>query len=117
MPTTAVFQVISDGQRADLVEVDLGVEADAALVRAARAVVLDAVAGEDVDLAVAEPDRDLDLDLAVGGAQDLPHVVGQPEALGGDVEVVLDDLVVGDLRPRWRFGPSSVCLADLSGSP
>ena len=40
------------GQRAHLVEVDLGVEADAALVGPAGAVVLHAVAGEDVDLAV-----------------------------------------------------------------
>ena len=71
------------GQRAHLVEVDLGVEADAALVGPARAVVLDAVAGEDVDLAVAEPDRDLNLDLAVGGAQHRGDVVGQVEPLGG----------------------------------
>ena len=38
-------------------------EADAALVRPARAVVLDAIAGEDVQVPVRELDRDLDLDL------------------------------------------------------
>jgi hypothetical protein len=42
-------------------------EPDAPLVRAARAVVLDAVARENVDLAVLQLDRNLDLDLAVYG--------------------------------------------------
>ena len=46
IPAIAVFQVISVGERAHLVEVDLRVVADAALVRAARAVVLHAVAVE-----------------------------------------------------------------------
>ena len=58
------------GERAHLVEVDLGVVADAALVRSARAVVLDAEAGEDVDLARRRADRDLHLDLAVRGPHD-----------------------------------------------
>ena len=70
------------GQRADLVEVDLGVVADAALVRAPGAVVLDAVARVDVDLAVRELDRDLHLDLPVGGPEHDPQVVGEPQAVG-----------------------------------
>ena len=47
-------------QRAHLVEVDVGVVAQAALVRAAGAVVLHAVTLEDVDLAVREAHGDLD---------------------------------------------------------
>jgi hypothetical protein len=64
------------------------VVADAALVRAAGAVVLDPEAREDVDLAVGEPDRNLDLDLAVGGAEDGLDVVGDPQAVRGNIEVV-----------------------------
>ena len=88
------------GERADLVDVDLGVEADAALVRAAGAVVLDAVAGVDVGLAVGELDRDLNGDLAVRGPEDDADVVGELEVVGGDVEVVADDVEVRDLG-RW----------------
>ena len=97
-------------ERAGLVEVDLGVVADAALVRPARAVVLDAEAREDVQAPVGEPDRDLDLDLAVGRGQDVAHVVLDPQPVGRDPEVVQDDLVVGELGaalaldPRARIG-------------
>ena len=108
------------GERADLVDVDLGVEADAALVGAAGAVVLDPVAGEDVDLAVGELDRDLDGDLAVGGPEDDPEVVGEPEVVGGDVEVVADDVEVRDLgRLRLVFVLSVVsgALSGCSRSP
>ena len=87
------------GERAHLVEVDLGVEADASLVGAARAVVLDAVAGEDVDLPVAELDGHLNLHLAVGRAEHRRDVVAEPEPVRGPVEPVRDDLVVRDLRP------------------
>jgi hypothetical protein len=66
------------GQRANLVEVDLGVVADAALVRTARAVVLHAVAREDVDLAVSERHRHLHLNLAVRRTQHRGDVVPQP---------------------------------------
>ena len=92
------------GKRAYLVEVHLGVEADPALVGTARPVVLHAVAGEDVHLAVAEAHRHLDLDLAVGGPQHGGNVVGQLESLGGDSEPVLDDLVVRDLRTAGGRG-------------
>ena len=44
-------------------------------------------------------DRHLDLHLAVGGAQHRGDVVAQLESLGGLVEPVADDLVVGELRP------------------
>ena len=92
------------GERADLVDVDLGVEADAALVGPAGAVVLDPVAGEDVDLAVGELDRDLDGDLAVRGPEHDPEVVGELQAVGGDLEVVADDVEVRDLGSLPRLG-------------
>ena len=85
------------GERADLVDVHLRVEPDAALVRAAGAVVLDPVAGEDVDLAVRALDRDLDRDLAVRGPEDDANVVRQLQVVGRLVEVVADDLEVRDL--------------------
>jgi hypothetical protein len=56
--------------------------------------VLDAVAGEDVHLPVAELDRHLHLDLAVRGAQHRRQVMRQVEPLGRHPEPVLDDLVV-----------------------
>src|SRR4051812_35006910 len=72
-------------------------EADAALVGPARAVVLHAIAGIDVDLAVRLLDGDLYLHLAIRAAQDCGDVVLQLEPLGGLPEVVADDLVVRDL--------------------
>ena len=66
------------GEGADLVEVDVRGVAQAALVRAASVVVLDAVALEDPDRAVVELQRDLDRDGAVRGDEQvldvLPHV-------------------------------------------
>jgi hypothetical protein len=86
---------------ADLVEVDLGVESQAALVRAARAVVLDAVARERVDAPVRQPDGDLHAELAVGAAQDLADVGRDAETVRRDAEPVLDRLDRRDLRgPR-----------------
>ena len=92
------------GEGADLVDVDLGMEADAALVGAAGAVVLDPVARVDVDLAVGELDRDLHGDLAVGRPEDDPQVVGELQAVGRHLEVVADDVEVRDLGalPRLR---------------
>ena len=60
------------GQRRDLVERDAGVIADAALGRTERDVVLHAVAGEDLDLAVVHLHRARDDDLALGVGEDLP---------------------------------------------
>jgi hypothetical protein len=54
--------------------------------------------------AVAELDRDLYLDLAIGGAQDRPDVLRELQAVGRDAEVVLDDLVVRQLRAGRRLG-------------
>ena len=85
------------GERPDLVEVDLRVVADAALVGAARAVVLDAEAAVHAYRAVVHAEGDLDLHLAVGGAQHRPDVVAQFEVVGGDVEPVVDQVDRGDL--------------------
>ena len=90
-------------QRADLVDIDLGVEADAALVGAPGAVVLDAIARVDVDLAVGELHRDLHGDLAVRRPEHDPQVVGELQAVGGDLEVVADDVEVRDLGPLPRL--------------
>ena len=59
-------------ERGHFVERDVGVIADAALGRTERDVVLDAVAGEDLDLAVVHLDRARDGDLALGVGEDLP---------------------------------------------
>src|SRR5262249_46368896 len=88
-------------QRAHLVEVDLRAEPDRALVRPARAVVLHAIARVGVNAPVGERYRDLNLHLAVRGAEHLRNVVRNRQPLSRRAEVAIDDLVVGDLRhPR-----------------
>jgi hypothetical protein len=82
---------------ADLIDVHLRVEADAAFVGAAGAVVLDPVAGVDVDLAVGLLDRDLNGDLAVGRPEHDAEVIRKLQAFGREVEVVANDLQVGQL--------------------
>ena len=59
-------------QRRHFVERDVGVIADAALGRAERDVVLHAVAGEDLDLAVVHLDRARHDDLPLGMGEHLP---------------------------------------------
>ena len=66
--SSAVFHVISDARARTSSRSAVGVVADAALVRAAGAVVLHPVALGDDEVAVVEADRDLHRDLAVGGA-------------------------------------------------
>ena len=82
-------------------------EADAALVGAAGAVVLDAVARVDVDLAVGLLDRNLDGDLAVRGPEDDAEVVGELQAVGREVEVMADDLEIGHLGALPRLARRS----------
>ena len=60
------------GERGDFVERHVRVVADAALGRSERDVVLHAVAGEDLDLAVVHLDRAGDGDLALGMREDFP---------------------------------------------
>ena len=77
------------GQRLDLVQRDVRVEADAALRRSAVDAVLDAVAGEDLDAAVVHLDREVAGELALDLAQDLPELRLQPDDLGRGVELAL----------------------------
>ena len=73
-------------ERGDFVERDAGVIADAALRRAERDVVLHAIAGEHLDLAVVHLDRTRDDDLPLGMGQDLPDAGVEVEDAGGSVE-------------------------------
>ena len=82
----------------DLVERDVLVVADAALGRPAAQVVLDAVAGEDLDRPVVHVDREVDGELAARLAQDQAHARIEVEALGGEVELPLRDFPRVDLR-------------------
>ena len=85
-------------ERLDLVEADVLVVADAALGRAAAEVVLDAVAGEDLDRAVVHLHREVDGQLAARLAQDAAQAGVEVEALGGKVELLLGDLPGIDRR-------------------
>src|SRR5450759_5147900 len=67
-------------------------EPDAALGRAARDVVLDAVALEDVQLPVVHLDRDRDDELAFGASQHLAHSRVEPENVSRPVELREGDL-------------------------
>ena len=67
------------------------VVADAALGRAAADVVLDAIAGEDPDVAVVHRHREVDGQLALRDAKHAPHAVIEVELVGGVVELRLGD--------------------------
>ncbi len=73
---------------ADLVHVRVGVEADAALGRAAGEVVLHAVALEDLQRAVVAPQRDRDLHRPAGRREHLVHALVEAELLDRLVELV-----------------------------
>jgi hypothetical protein len=53
--------------------------------------VLDAMPGEDLDVAVVEGDREVDGQLALRDAKDAPHAVIEVELVGGVVELRLGD--------------------------
>jgi len=75
-------------QRSDLVDVGARVEPDAALVRAARRVVLDPVADEGRDRPVGASDRHLDAHLGGGHVQARQEVIGDADRASGPLEVV-----------------------------
>src|SRR5439155_10253921 len=79
------------GATEHLLEIVLGMEAVAPYAGAARAVVLDAIAGEHLDPSIIHADRNLDLHFAEGGHEDLPHVRFEIDEVGGPVELALDD--------------------------
>ena len=81
------------GERAHLVDVGLRVVTDAALVRAARAVVLHAVAVEHHEPAVVHANGNLNRQLAVTAAQHVPHLVVEADAVGCSIEEVRDGLM------------------------
>ena len=98
MPTTAHFQVIHIARALTSSRLDVLVVADAALGRAAAEVVLDAVAGEDLDRAVVHLHREVDGQLAARLAQDAAQAGVEVQALGGQVELLLRDLPGVDRR-------------------
>src|SRR2546428_9179122 len=99
--------------------VGVGVVADPPLAGAARAVVLDAVAGEHLDAAVVHPYGDFDLHLAERRHENAAHVAFEADEIGGAVELARDDGLPrhraagsgggGDARPprarAWWGGP------------
>ncbi len=76
------------GQRRDFVERDVRVIADAALGRPERDVVLHAIAGEDLDLAVVHLHRTGDDDLALRAREDLPDAGVEPQQSRRSVELL-----------------------------
>src|SRR5439155_23790022 len=84
------------GEGPHLVEVDLGVVADAALVWPARAVVLDAVPTEGLELAVLHPHGNLNRELAVATLENGPEVVAQVDGLGRPREEEVDGFERGE---------------------
>ncbi len=99
----------------DLVERDVLVVPDAALGGAAAEVVLDAIAGEDLDGSVVHVHREVDRELAARLAQHVAQARVKVEHLGREIELVLGDLPGVDrlgclLRrhgtedPRWWGG-------------
>jgi len=81
-----------DGREAEhFVVVRIRVVADPALAGSARAVVLDAVAGEHLDAAVVHAHRHFHLDLAERMHQDVPHVLLEVDQVGGTLELARDN--------------------------
>ena len=74
-----------------LVEGHVLVVADAALGRSAGEVVLDPVAGEDLDVPVVHGHREVDGQLALGHAEDVAETGVEVELVGGLVELLLGD--------------------------
>ena len=83
--------------------------ADAAFGRTRAGVVLDPVAGEDLHRSVVHLDREIDGQLALAMAQDLPHVVVEAEDVGGNVE-----LLDGNVERGRRAAPDDpTCVAAM----
>ncbi len=91
-------------QRLDLVEGHVLVVADAALGRAAAEVVLDAVAGEDLDAAVVHVHREVDGQLAARLAQHAAQARVEVEPVGGQVELLLGHFPRVDGPAGGSFG-------------
>ena len=85
---TAHFHVIHAGERRHFIERDAGVVADAALRGSERDVVLHAVAGEDLDLAVVHLHGAGHDDLPLGMREHLPDAGFEIEDAGGALELL-----------------------------
>ena len=75
------------GQGAHVIEISLRVVSQAALRRPTRIVVLDAVAGEHLDRATVEADREVHRQLALARGQDAAHAGLDGEVVGGAMEL------------------------------
>ena len=76
------------GERRDLVEADIGVVSNTALGGPERDVVLNAIPGEDLDLAVVHLDRTRDDDLTLGVREDLPDARVEPKQTRRSIELL-----------------------------
>ena len=112
------------GERLYLGQRHMVAVADAALVGPQDVVVLDAVAGEELDRAVIHADGEVDDDLVLGLAQDEPHALGRRDLLERRAELVEVDLkkvqfvaarVLAHVRPRLRFAPRRDWFATCHG--
>ena len=94
------------GQRGDFVERDARVIANAALRRTERDVVLDAIAGEYLDLAVVHLDRARHDDLSLRMGEDLPDARFEVEDARRSIEllehVIEDRSVIRHVAPKWN---------------
>ena len=92
------------GEGLDLVERDVLVVAQATLGGPAAQVVLDAVTGEDLDLAVVHRDREMDGQLAARLTQDAAHADVHAQPLGRQIELALGDFPGVDRRRHMLGG-------------
>src|SRR5216684_2106787 len=109
-------RVSASSSRRDIVERDTGVVADPPLCRSQGDVVLDAIAGEDLDLAVVHQDGTRDGDLTFGVGEDLPDARLEVEDAGRFIELLqhrTEDRSVGrHVAPR----PKQASLACAVGA-
>ena len=94
-------------ERRDLVQRHAGVIPDTALRRAERDVVLDAVAGEDLDLAVVHQNRARHRDLSLGVGEDLPDARVEIEDARRAVELLQHCPEHGSVVRHASFLPRS----------
>ncbi len=86
------------------VVIGLGVVANAPFARTAGAIVLNAIAGEDLDPPVIHPHRHLDLHLAERRHEDFSHVRFEVDQVGGAIELTLNDRAPGHRRTTGSRG-------------
>ena len=105
------------GEPLELVERDVLVIADAALVGAEDVVVLDAIALEELERPVVHADREVDDELVLRLRQDERGVARQLHRLGRLLELQLDDVVEVALLLLGRLVASARAWSSRRGSP